>query len=95
MRKLAERGETLPEFAAVLDQPMMARQLGEENFWQLLLSASKSVAIEDFPSTAGSGADACFGGAGATGSCHGGVEFPQAACVQPRATNVPARAASG
>ena len=42
LRKLAERGEVLPDFGQVLDQELMARQLGEENFWQLLLAASKS-----------------------------------------------------
>jgi arginyl-tRNA synthetase len=42
LRKLAERGETLPDFHAVLDQTAMARQLAAEDFWQLLLAASKS-----------------------------------------------------
>ncbi len=42
LRKLAERGETLPEFTAALPTDAMARQLGEESFWQLLLAASKS-----------------------------------------------------
>jgi len=42
LRKLAERGETLPEFTAALPADAMARQLGEESFWQLLLAASKS-----------------------------------------------------
>ena len=41
-RKLAERGEVLPHFPTVLDEAQMARQLGEENCWQLLLAASKS-----------------------------------------------------
>lgn len=42
LRKLAERGETLPDFHARLDAEAMARQLASEDFWQLLLAASKS-----------------------------------------------------
>lgn len=42
LRKLEERGETLPDFHAALDSGAMARQLGGEDFWQLLLAASKS-----------------------------------------------------
>ena len=42
LRKLAERGEALPDFARELDQPALARQLASEDFWQLLLMASKS-----------------------------------------------------
>jgi arginyl-tRNA synthetase len=42
LRKLAERGESLPDFARELDQPALARQLASEDFWQLLLMASKS-----------------------------------------------------
>jgi arginyl-tRNA synthetase len=46
LRKLAERGETLPDFASELDQAVFARQLmsspSGEDFWQLLLMASKS-----------------------------------------------------
>jgi arginyl-tRNA synthetase len=41
LRKLAERGETLPDFAVELTQEAMARQLASEDFWQLLLAASK------------------------------------------------------
>jgi arginyl-tRNA synthetase len=41
LRKLAERGEALPDFARELDQAAMARQLVGEDFWQLLLMASK------------------------------------------------------
>lgn len=40
--KYEERGETLPEFEAALPEQAMARQLAGEDFWQLLLSASKS-----------------------------------------------------
>jgi len=41
LRKLEERGEKLPDFRAVLDRESMARQLADENCWQLLLAASK------------------------------------------------------
>jgi arginyl-tRNA synthetase len=41
LRKLTERGEALPNFARELDQAIMARQLAAEDFWQLLLMASK------------------------------------------------------
>jgi arginyl-tRNA synthetase len=41
LRKLAERGETLPDFRAALSRGAMARQLGQEECWQLLLAASK------------------------------------------------------
>jgi len=41
LRKLAERGETLPDFARQLDQAGLARQLADEDLWQLLLMASK------------------------------------------------------
>jgi arginyl-tRNA synthetase len=42
LRKLAERGEPLPDFARELDQSAMERQLVSEDFWQLLLMASKA-----------------------------------------------------
>jgi arginyl-tRNA synthetase len=41
LRKLEERGEQLPDFRARLDRESMARQLADENCWQLLLAASK------------------------------------------------------
>jgi len=41
LRKLSERGETLPDFGAVLDREAMARQLAAEDFWQLVLGTSK------------------------------------------------------
>jgi len=41
LRKLSERGEALPDFAQSLDQAAFARQLAPEDFWQLLLMASK------------------------------------------------------
>jgi len=42
IRKLEERGETLPDFAAELTEEAFARQLAAEDFWQLLLAASKA-----------------------------------------------------
>ena len=43
LRKLAERGEQLPDFRTALSREAMARQLeANENCWQLLLAASKS-----------------------------------------------------
>ncbi len=42
LRKLAERGETLPDFGAALTREVMERQLEQESCWQLLLAASKA-----------------------------------------------------
>jgi len=42
LRKLAERGESLPDFARELNQAALGRQLASEDFWQLLLMASKA-----------------------------------------------------
>src|SRR6202035_2317579 len=42
LRKLGERGESLPNFGAVLTQQIMERQLIQEDCWQLLLAASKA-----------------------------------------------------
>jgi len=42
LRKLAERGESLPDFARELDRSSMERQLASEDFWQLLLMTSKT-----------------------------------------------------
>ena len=42
LRKLEERGESLPDFTAELSREAMARQLESEDCWQLLLSASKA-----------------------------------------------------
>ncbi|MCS7042857.1 MAG: arginine--tRNA ligase [Bryobacteraceae bacterium] len=53
LRKLAERGETLPDFDAMLDAEAMARQLAAEDFWQLLLAASKSGAALEAALAAG------------------------------------------
>ncbi len=41
LRKLAERGEELPDFRAALTREAMERQLQAEDCWQLLLAASK------------------------------------------------------
>jgi arginyl-tRNA synthetase len=47
LRKLAERGEALPDFTRELDAAALTRQLQTEDLWQLLLMASKSAsAIE-------------------------------------------------
>jgi arginyl-tRNA synthetase len=42
LRKLAERGQQLPDFNNELDQAAMARQLANEDLWQLMLAASKA-----------------------------------------------------
>ncbi len=42
LRKLSERGEALPDFERELNESAMARQLQSEDFWQLLLIASKA-----------------------------------------------------
>jgi arginyl-tRNA synthetase len=42
LRKLEERGERVPDFVAELDAAAMARQLQAEDFWQVLLAASKA-----------------------------------------------------
>ena len=41
IRKLEERGETLPDFPAALSREAMGRQLASEDAWQLVLAASK------------------------------------------------------
>ena len=48
LRKLEERGEQLPDFAAELEPAALARQLQFEDFWQMLLAASKvDAAVEN------------------------------------------------
>jgi arginyl-tRNA synthetase len=42
LRKLEDRGESLPNFASELNREAMARQLESEDAWQLLLAASKA-----------------------------------------------------
>ncbi|MDP2997260.1 MAG: arginine--tRNA ligase [Bryobacterales bacterium] len=47
LRKFGERGDKLPDFAAILDENAMRRHLASEDFWQLLVAASKAdAAIE-------------------------------------------------
>jgi arginyl-tRNA synthetase len=41
LRKLEERGETMPDFAAELTSEAIQRQLENEDFWQLLVGASR------------------------------------------------------
>ncbi|MBX9602378.1 MAG: arginine--tRNA ligase [Bryobacteraceae bacterium] len=41
LAKLADRGGAMPDFAALLPREAFARQLGDEELWQLLLEASK------------------------------------------------------
>ncbi len=42
LKKLADRGETLPDFKATLTKDALGRQLEQEDLWQLLLSTSKA-----------------------------------------------------
>jgi len=42
LRKLEERGERLPDFRAELSAAAFGRQLQSEDFWQVLLAASKA-----------------------------------------------------
>jgi arginyl-tRNA synthetase len=42
LKKLEERGEQIPNFAAELTPDAMGRQLDFEDFWQVLLAASKA-----------------------------------------------------
>jgi arginyl-tRNA synthetase len=53
LRKLEERGERAPDFAAELDRDAMARQLQAEDFWQVLLAASKADSAVERAVTAG------------------------------------------
>ena len=53
LRKLEERGERLPDFAAELSREAMARQLQAEDFWQVLLAASKADSAVESAVTAG------------------------------------------
>ena len=48
LSKLESRGEKLPDFASEIDAAAMARQLESDDFWQVLLAASKAdAALED------------------------------------------------
>jgi arginyl-tRNA synthetase len=42
LRKMEERGERLPDFAAELPREAFARQLASEDIWQVLLATSKA-----------------------------------------------------
>jgi arginyl-tRNA synthetase len=53
LRKLEERGETLPDFAAELSGGALTRQLQSEDFWQVLLAASKADSALEGALTAG------------------------------------------
>jgi arginyl-tRNA synthetase len=53
LRKLEERGEAVPDFAAELGREAMARQLQSEDFWQVLLAASKADSAVEAAVTAG------------------------------------------
>ena len=53
LRKLEEKGERLPDFGAELTPAALGRQLASEDFWQLLLAASKADAAVERAVTAG------------------------------------------
>ena len=53
LRELVARGDVLPDFAAELDAVSLARQLEFEDFWQLLLAASKADSALDRALAAG------------------------------------------
>ncbi|HUB33720.1 MAG TPA: arginine--tRNA ligase [Bryobacteraceae bacterium] len=53
LRKFEERGERLPDFAAELGSDALARQLAAEDFWQVLLAASKADSAVERAVTAG------------------------------------------
>jgi arginyl-tRNA synthetase len=53
LRKLEERGERLPDFSAELNSDALGRQLGSDDFWQVLLAASKSDSAIERAVTAG------------------------------------------
>ncbi len=42
LRKLEEKGEQVPDFGAELNEEAFRRQLQSEDFWQVLLAASKA-----------------------------------------------------
>jgi len=52
-RKLEDRGEAIPDFAAVLTPDAMARQLAQNEVWQILMSAAKADSVVDRAVTAG------------------------------------------
>ena len=53
LRKLEEKGERIPDFRAELSAEAFGRQLKSEDFWQVLLGASKAEAALERAVTAG------------------------------------------
>ncbi len=53
LRKLEQRGEQIPDFSQELSGGAMARQLEFEDFWQMLLAASKADSAVESAVTAG------------------------------------------
>jgi arginyl-tRNA synthetase len=53
LRKLEQRGEQLPDFSRELSAEAMSRQLQFEDFWQMLLAASKADSAVESAVTAG------------------------------------------
>ena len=53
LRKLEEKGERMPDFARELGRDAMERQLQSEDFWQVLLAASKAETAVDHAIAAG------------------------------------------
>ena len=53
LRKLEEKGEQLPDFVSELTGAALARQLASEDFWQVLLAASKADAAVERAVAAG------------------------------------------
>ena len=53
LRKLGERGEYLPDFGQVLSREVFDRQLANEDFWQLLLEASRRESATEKAAAAG------------------------------------------
>jgi arginyl-tRNA synthetase len=53
LRKLEERGERIPDFASELSPAAIGRQLRSEDFWQVLLAASKADAAVESAVLAG------------------------------------------
>jgi arginyl-tRNA synthetase len=53
LRKLEDRGEKLPDFAAELSPEAFARQLAAEDLWQVLLATSKAGSAVEKALTAG------------------------------------------
>jgi arginyl-tRNA synthetase len=53
LRKLEEKGDRLPDFGTELTREALGRQLASEDFWQLLLAASKADAAVERAVSAG------------------------------------------